>query len=75
MICVCVCDFKRENHQSEICVCDLCVCVCDFGPENHKYEICVFVICVCDFRPIMMGWGPTGQVWGFFFFFFFKSVY
>ena len=30
----CVCDFERENHKSEICVCDfyICVCVCDFGP-------------------------------------------
>ena len=59
--CVFVCDFERENHKSEICVCDfcvyVCVCVCDFGLENHKFEICVFVICVSNFGSDMTGWG------------------
>ena len=67
-----VCDFERENHKYEICVCDfcvyvcvcvcvrICVCVCDFGLENHKYEICVFVICVFDFGSGMMGRGGFG---------------
>ena len=63
-----VCDFERENHRFEICVCDFYVYVvivfgfvfvCDFGLKNHKSK----------FLFLILGWaghkrrGPTGRVW------------
>ena len=41
-----VCDFDRENHKSETCVCDFCVyvCVCDFGPKNHKSKFAFLIL-------------------------------
>ena len=61
-----VCDFERENHRSDICVCDfcvyvcdrvwICVCVCDFGPKNKKSKFVFLILGLAGHK----GTGPAG---------------
>ena len=61
-----VCDFEKENHRSDICVCDffvyvcdrvwICVCVCDFGPKNHKSKFMFFILGLVGHEGTGPGW-------------------